>query len=107
MLTGSTLPPYSELAAYLLHTATGISTTEKLEGDPFYQQDEIDYYLLYEPNLEWLGSEKAMLNLKRAKEIAARKREAVVFAAGKYIGQRELTKMEITFCQLPYGLYQR
>ena len=46
----------------------------------------------------------------RAERIAAanrageKKRKAVVFAAGKYITQDELTPMGITFCQLPYEL---
>ena len=33
--------------------------------------------------------------------------EAVVFAAAKYIGQRELSAWGITFCQLPYELSSR
>ena len=34
---------------------------------------------------------------------AAAKR-AIVFAPGKYIGQRDLTARRITFCQLPYEM---
>ncbi len=34
-------------------------------------------------------------------------RKAVVFAAAKYIGQRELSAWGITFCQLPYELSSR
>ena len=34
-------------------------------------------------------------------------RKAVVYAAGNYIGQRELTQMGIIFCQLPDALHER
>ena len=49
------------------------------------------------------------LNEERAKRISADSRrdgkKAIVFGPGKYIGQRELTSMGITFCQLPYEMH--
>ena len=52
-----------------------------------------------------------MLNLERAKRIHNANRQnggkAIVYAPGKYIGQRELTGMGITFCQLPHALHER
>ena len=113
MLTGAALPSYSSLAAYLLHTASGVSTSESAlaprNGDGlFYSDDNTDYYLLYEPSIDWLRSNEAILNEERAKRISAVRRQegrkAIVFGAGKYIGQRELTDMGITFCQLPYEM---
>ena len=113
MLTGTALPSYSSLAAYLLHTASGVSTSESAlaprNGDGlFYSDDNTDYYLLYEPSIDWLRSNEAILNEERAKCISAVRRQegrkAIVFGAGKYIGQRELTDMGITFCQLPYEI---
>ena len=116
LLTGKALPPYSALAAYLLHTATGISTgpdaLNQLDDDGlFYEDDGADYYLLYKDDLEWLRSHDAMLNDRRAMRIRDRSREkphkkAVVFAAGKYLGQRELTDWGIIFCQLPWELHR-
>ena len=45
------------------------------------------YYLLYEPDLEWLRSNAAILNLERAEQIRDASREnsrkAIVYAAGK------------------------
>ena len=114
MLTGEALPPYAALAAYLLHTVTGVSAGENAlrpQGDDglFHRDDLTDYYLLYEPNVAWLRGSMAMLNEERAQRISAagraHGRKAVVFAAGKYIGQRELTAMGITFCQLPYEMH--
>ncbi len=116
LLTGEHLPEYSALAAYVLHTSSGISAgandLEPRDDDGlFYRNGEQDYYLLYRPDLEWPGSHDAMFNAERAERIAQRNkaegRKAVVFAPGKYIGQRELSGFGITFCQLPYQIHQR
>ena len=114
MLTGDALPSYSALAAYLLYTASGVSTAgielESQNDDGlFYSVGEIDYYLLYKPDVGWLESDDAALNLHRARRISAAAREqgkrAIVFAAAQYITQFDLSPMGITFCQIPYELY--
>ncbi len=116
LLTGEHLPEYTALAAYVLHTSSGISAgaddlAARDDDGLFYRNGEQDYYLLYRPDLEWLGSHAAMFNAERAERIAQRNqaegRKAVVFAPGKYIGQRELSGFGITFCQLPYQIHQR
>ena len=115
MLTGAALPSYEALASYLLHTASGASApTEMLErrndDGLFHTTDAAGYYLLYEPDLDWLRSKEAVLNEAQAKRIAAAScqdgRRAIVFAVDKYMGQRYLTDMNITFCRLPYEMYQ-
>ena len=117
MLTGEALPSYSALAAYLLHTATGASVgqSELAPQNPdglFYAIDETAFYLLYKDNLEWLCSNAGMLTAERAKRIgdavsaSAHVKRAIVFAPGKYIGQRELTAQRITFCQIPYEMHR-
>ena len=114
LLAGQSMPDYPTLAAYLLHTAAGISAGEtdfaQQNDGLFYRNGQTDYYLLYQPDLEYVQNQDAVLNESRAKGIGKRNqaedRRAVVFAAGKYIGQRELTGMGITFCQLPYGMYR-
>ena len=116
MLTGESLPSYSVLAAHLLFTAAGVSVgDEKIEQKNddglFYSDDKNDYYLHYQPELDYLSSEKAILTKKHADRIQDSSRQngrkAIVYAAGNYIGQRELTKMGIAFCQLPYSLHER
>ena len=116
LLTGENLPEYSALAAYVLHTCSGISAgandLEPRDDDGlFYRNGEQDYYLLYRPDLDWLRSHDAMFNADMAQRIAQRNqaenRKAVVFAPGKYIGQRELTSMGLRFFQLPYQIHQR
>ena len=115
MLTGAALPDWPTLAAWLLHTATGVSAgpadLEPQNDDGlFHSEGSTDYYLLYRPDLEWLHGHDAMFNEERAKRIAAVNREggreAVVFAPGKYIAQRDLTATGITFCQLPYDMHR-
>ena len=110
MLSGGLLPSFESLARYLFYTASGVSAEGALqpqnEDGLFYQYDRADYYLLYEPDVEYLRSDEAMLDMERARRIKERGKRAVVFAAGKYMGQRDLTEMGITFCQLPYELYR-
>ncbi len=115
MLTGDALPDYTALAAYLLYTASGRSagaaTLRPLNDDGlFHSNDTTDYYLLYEPNLDYLRGDAAILNEERARRISTASqqndRKALVFGPGKYIGQAELTRMGITFCQLPYELHR-
>ena len=115
MLNGEALPSYSSLAAYLLYTATGVSAGEselnpQNEDGLFYSDDKTDYYMLYKPDIEYLCGNDPILNAERAKGISAtsreRDRKAVMFAPAKYMGQRDLTNMGITFCQLPYELYR-
>ena len=97
-----------------MRTATGASVgqsdlaSQNADG-LFYTFDETAYYMLYEPDLEWLCSNVGMLTAERADRIAAAvsasaAKRAIVFAPGKYIGQRELTARRITFCQLPYEM---
>ena len=116
MLTGEALPSYETLAAYLLYTSSGVSVggdvlVAENEDGLFHSVDGTDYYLLYEPDLEYLRSTEAILNLKRAERIHSASCQnggkAIVYAPGKYIGQRELTGMGITFSQLPHALNER
>ena len=113
MLTGKTFPSFSTLAAHLLFAATGTAVGEgtlsqQNEDGLFHSDTENNYYLIYEPDINFLQSEAAILNKACAVRIseACRKadKKAIVYAAGNYIGQRELTNIGITFCQLPYAL---
>ena len=113
MLTSKNLPSYSEMAAWLLHTASGLSVGAKdlkplNEDGLFYGEGQTDYYLRYQQDVEYLQGNESMLNEEVARRIGEanrrRNKKAIVFPPGKYLGQRELTKMGITFCQLPYGI---
>ena len=116
MLTGEGLPEFSVLAANLLLTKSGTaigsgSLAPQNSDGLFHSDDENDYYLLYKPDLDYLRSDNAMFNLERAERIrdvcGENGRKAIVYAAGKYIGQRELTGMGIIFCQLSDALHEK
>lgn len=108
MLAGEQLPDYHTLASHLLYMATVTSTSKRLKPKNkdglFYSVGGTDYYLLYEPDLEYLRSTEAVLDGERARRIHKRGKRAVVFGAGKYPGQRELTSLGIEFCAIPVEL---
>jgi len=115
MLTGTALPEWSALAAYLLYNASGLSvgpgelTPQNADG-LFYSGPDTDYYLLYQPDLAFMESNAAMLNGERARRIGAAggelRRKAIVYGSGKYISVEALRDLGITFCQLPYEMYR-
>ena len=84
---------------------------QKNDHGLFYSDDKNDYYLLYQPDLDYLSSDEAILKQDHAERIRDTShqngKKAIVYAAGNYIGQRQLTKMGIVFCQLPYVLHER
>ena len=114
MLTGENLPDYDTLARHLVYTATGqapdtIRTTRTRGKDGwFHETDDRLFYLIYEPTLYFLRSPDSALDGARAERIArqakSKQKPAVVFATHKFMGQKELTGMDITFCQLPYSV---
>ena len=112
MLTGENLPDYETLARHLVYTATGQAPDKIRKANDkdgfFYETSDRLFYLIYEPDLTFLRSAGSALNSDRAERIAkqAKKKQktAVVFATHKFMGQKELTQMAITFCGLPYGM---
>ncbi len=112
MLTGENLPDYETLARHLVYTSTGqapdkFRNTKDKDGF-FYETGDRLFYLIYKPDLAFLRSADSALNSDRADRIAkhAKKKQktAIVFATHKFMGQKELTHMGITFCGLPYGM---
>ena len=112
MLTGEILPTYEALADYIAYTATGgaLTSVAKQKDYFFGETKDIRFYLIYEPALEFLESNKSALDGERADRIAKACKEtgkkAYVYAPQKFISQKELTDMGITFCQLPYNIHR-
>ncbi len=112
MLTGEALPTYEALADYIAYTATGSALTSftKRKDYCFGEIDNIRFYLIYEPSLEFLESNASALDGARAEQIAKVCKEtgkkAYVYAPQKFVSQKELTDMGITFCQLPYNIHR-
>ena len=112
MLTGEKLPTYEALASYIVATATGKALPEIVkQPDYFFGEIEgIRFYLIYESTTEFLEGTESALDASRAEQIAeecqASGKKAYVYATHKFISQKELTGMNITFCQLPDNIYR-
>lgn len=111
ILTGEALPTYEALARYVFYTATGKSLEGSIKEKPDYFIGETDLYqiyLIYQPDISFLRSNDSALNNKKVEAITARnsKKQKLVFASAKYMGQNELSAYNITFCQLPYAIHK-
>jgi DNA methylase len=111
IITGESLPDYGALAQYVFYTATGKSLDgEAKEKLDFYvgETDLYEVYLIYKSDVAFLRGNDSALNDIKLKAIAARnsKKEKLVFATAKYMGQKELSTQNITFCQLPYSIHR-
>lgn len=111
ILTGETLPKYEALARYVFYTATGKSLEGLIKQTPDYFIGETDLYqiyLIYKPDIAFLRSNESALNAKMVEAIATKnsKKQKLVFASAKYMGQNELNAHHISFCQLPYAIHK-
>ncbi|KGB58906.1 site-specific DNA-methyltransferase [Sphingopyxis sp. LC363] len=105
-------PSWDQVARYVAYTATG-ETLTRAEGEDGFAGHAGPYrlHLLYRDDPKWMRSNDAMLDLTTAERIAAAAqadggKPVLVFAAGKLMGQRALTDLGITFCQLPYSVHR-
>ena len=111
ILTGSSLPSYSNLARYVFYTATGQSIEqEAVERSDYFIGETSLYkiYLIYKPDISFLRSNDSALNDKKLESIKAENstKTKLVFATAKYMGQNELSPHNIMFCQLPYTIHK-
>ncbi|MDD5580053.1 MAG: site-specific DNA-methyltransferase [Methylobacter sp.] len=111
IITGELIPAYGALAQYVFYTATGKSLDKEAKEKPDYfvgETDLYEVYLIYKPDIAFLRSNDSALNDIKLKAIADRhsKKEKLVFATAKYMGQKELSAQNITFCQLPYAIHK-
>jgi adenine-specific DNA-methyltransferase len=111
IITGESLPDYGALASYVFYTATGKSLDGEAKEKLDYfvgETDLYEVYLIYKPDIAFLRSNDSALNDIKLLAIAARnsKKEKLVFATAKYMGQKELSAQNISFCQLPYAIHK-
>lgn len=112
MLIAQKLPAYETLASYVIATATGKSLPNIVKQPDYFlgQIQDIRFYLIYEPTTEFLEGTESALDASRAQHIAEEcqvsGKKAYVYATHKFISQKELSGMNITFCQLPYNIYR-
>ena len=114
LLRGESVPSYEALARYVFYTATGktLGDLPKLRRDWFIGETDLyTVHLIYQPDREFLRSQDAALNAEMVDIITDGKgkkavKKALVFAAVKFMGQKELTERNIEFCQLPYAIHR-
>lgn len=110
LLKGEKLPDYDELARYAFYTATG-QTLDKVKKGADYFVGETDQYrvhVIYKPDAAFLRSGESALNAALAADIAKARgqKTALVFSTHKFMSQKELTELGITYCQLPYAIHR-
>jgi adenine-specific DNA-methyltransferase len=117
LLSGEALPTFEALGAWLFHTATGGTLPAIPKNEPeFYLGEAADahVWLVYAPDVAFLKSPEAALNLSRARALAqwgAAKNEGLgdgkkhlVFAPVKYLSNKQLAEYRMDFCPLPFAL---
>ena len=112
MITGRNLPDYDVLARHVAYTATGV-TLEKIKSGRNHLFGETEGYhlhMLYRPDMKFLCSKESALKLELAERIGKAARQkgktALVFAPWKFVSQKDLAQLNVTFCQLPYAIHR-
>ena len=108
------LPSFESLAKYVFFTATGRTVSELPKGKAaklgcIGETDLYRVHLHYQPEREWLQSNDAALTEKLLDEMQTANssdKRLLVFAAAKFMSQRELTERGVEFCQLPYAIHR-
>lgn len=113
ILTDEPLPDYETVANYIAFVATGkreFTPIKKRNDYCFGETENILFYLIYEPELVFMQSRESALNYELARKIEDAcknaNKKAYIYASHKIISQKDLTDMQITFCQLPYNIYR-
>ena len=108
LLCGRDLPDYEALAGYVFFTATGEQfDPRKIDRETGFigRSPRGDVYLIYEPDRERIKD--LALTLDYARSLPKPKGiSRLVFAPTKYLDQEFLEQYRITFCQLPFQIYQ-
>ena len=119
LLSGTSLPNFEAMGAWLFHTATGGTLQKPPKGAPeFYLGEAKDahVWLVYQPRLSFLKSPDAALTLSRARAFAdwgrARNqgqgdgKRHLVFAPAKYLSNKQLLEHGLDYAPLPFALYR-
>ena len=108
LLAGHDLPDYEALAGYVFFTATGEQfDPRKIDRETGFvgRSRRGDVYLIYEADRERIKD--LALTLDYARSLPKPKGiSRLVFAPTKYLDQEFLDHYRITFCQLPFQIYQ-
>ena len=109
---GEGAPEWEQVARYVAYTATGqtLANAPKKPGKDWFAGEAGGYriHLIYKPDLEFMRSNKAALDMPTAERIqkASEGKPVLVYAAAKFMSQKALSELGITFCQLPYSIHR-
>lgn len=119
ILTGESLPSFETLGAALFHTATNQPFDASqmnfnplgMEGVGFLgSSNNMNVWLIYKPDLEFLKSRDAALTLAKAEAIAAKAPDGrhLVLAPARFVSQKMLNEanLPVEFAPLPFALYR-
>lgn len=113
ILTGESLPNWEGLGRILFHMATSQPLDAgAMDKDKFYlgTHSGTHAWLIYKPDLEWLKSPEAALNLSFARSVAesAPDDRHIVFAPARHVSQKMLADqgLPVEFAPLPFALYR-
>lgn len=113
ILTGETLPGWEALGRILFHMATSRPLEAgAMDEGRFYlgRHAGIHVWLIYKPDLEWLKSPEAALNLSFARSVSACAPDDrhIVFAPARHVSQKMLADQDlpVEFAPLPFALYR-
>jgi adenine-specific DNA-methyltransferase len=109
---GKSAPEWEQVARYVAYTATGqtLAKAPKKPGKDWFVGEAGGYriHLVYEPDVEFMRSNKAALDMGLAERISkcAEGKPVLIYAAAKFMGQKDLSSLGLTFCQLPYAIHR-
>jgi adenine-specific DNA-methyltransferase len=112
LLRAKDLPGFDEIARHVFWSATGVSLVHppKLADDWFIgSHNNVDIYLIYKPDKEFLRSNKAILDEDVALKILKSRKEghsSVIFASGKYLSLEYLLANKLEFSPFPVSIYR-
>ena len=109
---GEGAPEWEQVARYVAYTATGqtLADAPKKPGKDWFVGEAGGYrvHLIYKPDLEFMRSNKAAFDMPTAERIqkSSEGKPVLVYAAAKFMSQKALSALGITFCQLPYSIHR-
>lgn len=113
ILTGESLPDWEALGRILFHMATSQPLDAgAMDEGRFYLGAYVGthVWLVYKPDLDWLKSPEAALNLSFARTVAegAPDDRHIVFAPARHVSQKMLADqgLPVEFAPLPFALYR-
>ncbi len=113
ILTGESLPEWEALGRILFHMATSQPLdADAMDEERFYLGTHAGshVWLIYKPDLDWLKSPEAALNLSFARAVteSAPDDRHIVFAPARHVSQKMLADQDlpVEFAPLPFALYR-